>query len=123
MVLDSCTLQARIPGSLQVDGDDLLAALPAASHGAYLVAQDELASLRRENASARRFRASRAQIILQQAIAVHTDVGLQLEHLGRAAPPEVGAERLELQAVCTELQSEANALGPAGGEEEADAGI
>ncbi|KAG8470476.1 hypothetical protein KFE25_008897 [Diacronema lutheri] len=112
--------QARISGSLQADGDDLLCALPCASHGAFLVVQDELASLRRENASSRRFRASRAHIIAQQAIAVHTDVQLQLEHLGKPTPHDVSAERAELEATCAELQGEAAAHGTAA-TDEADA--
>lgn len=105
--------QARIPGSLCADGDELLAALPALSHGAFSVGQDELASLRREKASARRFRAQRVQVVLQQAMAVHTDVRLQLEHLGRAVPREVGTECAELEAACAELQMEAATLNPA----------
>ncbi|KAJ1631796.1 hypothetical protein T492DRAFT_993014 [Pavlovales sp. CCMP2436] len=109
--------QARIPGSLQADGDELLAALPAASHGAFLVAQDELASWRREPVASRRFRACRALIIVQQALAVLVDVHLQLEHLERRVPEEVGTERAELEARCAELQAEVAAI-PA---EDADA--
>jgi hypothetical protein len=119
--LSSCAAQARIPGSLRADGDDLLRALSATSHGAYLIAQDELGSLRREkSAAARSFRASRVQIILKQAAAVHTDVQLQLEHLHAEVPAEVLAERAELEAAIAELQVLVAARTP---EVEADEGV
>jgi hypothetical protein len=99
----------------------LLRALSATSHGAYLIAQDELGSLRREkSAAARSFRASRVQIILKQAAAVHTDVQLQLEHLHAEVPAEVLAERAELEAAIAELQVLVAARTP---EVEADEGV
>jgi hypothetical protein len=56
---------------------------------------------------------------VQQALAVHTDVRLQLEHLERRVPEEVGTELDGLKAQCAELQEQVAAI-PA---EDADDGI
>jgi hypothetical protein len=60
------------------------------------------------------------QIILQQAVAVHTDVRLQLEHLRAEVPAEVRAERAELEAAVAELERDVAARGA---EVDADDGV
>lgn len=98
-------LQAGLPvDELRRAADLLLDALPAAAAGALDVAERDLAGLRREGRAAQRARASRVQITMRQAVAVHADTRAQLAHLRRPCPDELLAAEERLNAHAAELE-------------------